>query len=67
MLSVLHNALRKEARTQYQQHAVSAGENWTVLLRAGGRWHDGFDNVSWRGQALPTDEAQRNDIPPAVS
>ena len=27
MLSVLHNALRKEARTLYQQHAVSTGEN----------------------------------------
>ena len=30
-----------------------------MLLRAVGRSHDGFDNVSWRGQALPAGKARK--------
>ena len=61
MLSVLHTVLQEEARSMYQQRETfePASENWTVLLRAGGRWHDGFDNVSWRGQALPAGKARK--------
>ena len=54
-LGAFHKSLEDNALRNYQEREAfeAFGEDWGVLLRAGGPWHDASRNASHRSQALP--------------
>ena len=53
----LHEDLQKQAKENFEDPGLdlneSGAEEWSVLFRAGGPWHGGPANQTWRSQALP--------------
>ena len=62
LVSALHKALEDADRARYRQCDEvinsAAAEDRGVAFRAGGRWREGAENTSWRGQALPARKAR---------
>jgi hypothetical protein len=56
-VSELHEGLQEQARRNFESADLdlydSGAEEWSVLFRAGGRWHSGPANMTWKSQALP--------------
>ena len=61
--SSLHKALQAQARRNFNSPTCgleeSGVEDWAVLVRARGRWHEQFANETWEGQALPATFGRR--------
>ena len=61
--SSLHKALQAQARRNFNSPTCgleeSGVEDWAVLVRARGRWHEKFANETWEGQALPATFGRR--------
>ena len=61
--SSLHKALQAQARRNFTSPTCgleeSGVEDWAVLVRARGRWHEKFANETWEGQALPATFGRR--------
>ena len=53
----LHEGLQEQARRNFESADLdlndSGAEGWSVLFRAGGPWHGGPANMTWKSQALP--------------
>ena len=56
-MSELHEGLQEQARRNFESPDLdlneSGVEEWSVLFRAGGPWHGGPANMTWKSQALP--------------
>ena len=56
-MSELHEGLQEQARRTFESPDLdlneSGVEEWSVLFRAGGPWHGGPANMTWKSQALP--------------
>ena len=56
-VSELHDSLQEQARRNFASAELdsddSGADDWGVLFRAGGPWHGGPANITWKSQALP--------------